>query len=202
VSYFSEVATKGVLSTSRPRDVTLARLSSAAVRCPAFVASREVGQVTGIPSFSVTTGEGRTLPTPTADVITIKADTRQTNGSMTVMELRVAPGSGPAEHIHLREDELWWVLEGEFRFRTAGDWLRASTGGMAFGPRGMPHAFQNIGDTPGRLLIVTTPSGVERFFEQFADKGTLPVDFDQLTAIGAANWLDFTGPPLSVTDPL
>jgi mannose-6-phosphate isomerase-like protein (cupin superfamily) len=81
-------------------------------------------------------------------VITIKAGTRQTNGAMTVMELRVAPGSGPAMHIHLREDELWWVLEGEFRFRTADDRLRVSTGGMAFGPRGMPHAFQNIGDTP------------------------------------------------------
>ena len=39
--------------------------------------------------------------------------------------------------------------------------LRASTGGMAFGPRGTPHAFQNIGDESGRLLIVTTPSGLE-----------------------------------------
>jgi mannose-6-phosphate isomerase-like protein (cupin superfamily) len=161
-----------------------------------------VGQVTRVPSFSVRTGEGRILPTPTADVITIKADTRQTNGSMTVMELRVAPGSGPATHIHLREDELWWVLEGDFRFRTADDWMRASTGGMAFGPRGMPHAFQNIGDTPGRLLIVTTPSGVERFFEQFAEEATQPVGFEQLTSIGEANWLEFTGPPLSVTDPL
>jgi mannose-6-phosphate isomerase-like protein (cupin superfamily) len=166
-----------------------------------FVASQEVGQVTGIPAFSVAAGEGRTLTTPTADLVTIKADTRQTNGSMTVMEFRIAPGSGPATHVHLREDELWWVLEGEFRFRTADEWLRASTGGMAFGPRGMPHAFQNIGTTPGRLLIVTTPSGLERFFEQFAEARTLPADVEQLTAIGAANWLDFTGPPLSVTDP-
>jgi mannose-6-phosphate isomerase-like protein (cupin superfamily) len=67
---------------------------------------------------------------------------------MTVTELGVAPGSGPATHIHLREDELWWVLEGDFRFRTADDWLRASPGGRAFGPRGMPHAFQNIGGAP------------------------------------------------------
>jgi mannose-6-phosphate isomerase-like protein (cupin superfamily) len=116
--------------------------------------------VTGVSSFSVQAGEGRTLPTPTADVVTIKADTRQTNGSMTVMELRVAPGSGPATHTHLREDELWWVLEGDFRFKVGSDWLRASTGGMAFGPRGMTHAFQNAGATPGRLLIVTTPSGL------------------------------------------
>jgi mannose-6-phosphate isomerase-like protein (cupin superfamily) len=160
-----------------------------------------VGQVTGVRSFAVQAGEGRTLPTPTADQVTLKADTRQTNGSMTVMEFRVAAGSGPATHTHLREDELWWVLEGDFRFRTGNDWLRASTGGMAFGPRGMPHAFQNIGVTPGRLLVVTTPSGLERFFEQFAEQRTLPVGFEQLTAIGEANWLEFTGPPLSVTDP-
>jgi hypothetical protein len=73
---------------------------------------------------------------------------------------------------------------------------------MAFGPRGMPHAFQNIGDTPGRLLVVTTPSGLERFFEQSAAQLTLPVGFEQLTSVGQANWLEFRGPPLSVTDPL
>ena len=158
--------------------------------------------MTGVSSFSVQSGEGRTLPTPTADVVTIKADTRQTNGSMTVMELRVEPGSGPATHTHLREDELWWVLEGDFRFKVGSDWLRASTGGMAFGPRGMTHAFQNAGATPGRLLIVTTPSGLERFFEQFIEQRALVGDVEQLAAIGAANWLEFTGPPLSVSDPL
>ena len=47
----------------------------------------------------------------------------------------------------------------------AGDaFFHAAAGGVAFGPRGLPHAFQNVGDTPGRLLIVTTPSGIERFF--------------------------------------
>jgi mannose-6-phosphate isomerase-like protein (cupin superfamily) len=157
--------------------------------------------LTGVPSFSVQAGEGRTLPTPTADVVTVKADTRQTNGSMTILELQVAPGSGPAVHTHLREDELWWVLEGDFRFRTGDDWLRASTGGMAFGPRGMPHAFQNMGNTAGRLLIVTTPSGLERFFEQSAEQLTPRVNFEQLITIGEANWLEFTGPPLSETDP-
>jgi mannose-6-phosphate isomerase-like protein (cupin superfamily) len=107
-------------------------------------------------------GDGPVLETPTGDAITVKADTRSTNGSLTVLELVVAPGSGPARHIHVREDEVWWVLEGDFRFKAGNTMFRASTGGMAFGPRGLPHNFQNIGDTPGRLLIVTSPSGVER----------------------------------------
>ena len=52
--------------------------------------------------------------------VTVKADTRRTNGSLTVVELVIAPKSGPALHSHLREDELWYVLEGDFRFK-AGD---------------------------------------------------------------------------------
>ena len=101
---------------------------------------------------------------------------------MTVMELRIAPGRPRrAEHIHLREDELWWVLEGDFRFRTADDWLRASTGGMAFGPEGCRTPSRTIGDTPGRLLIVTTPVGRRAVLRAVRRQGTLPVVFDQLT---------------------
>jgi mannose-6-phosphate isomerase-like protein (cupin superfamily) len=123
------------------------------------------------PPFAVQPGEGRAMQTPTGDTVVVKADTRMTNGSLTVLELVIGPKSGPALHTHLREDELWYVLEGEFRFTAAGVPLRASAGGMAFGPRGMPHAFQNVGDTPGRLLIVTTPSGVERFLSSGQSPG-------------------------------
>jgi mannose-6-phosphate isomerase-like protein (cupin superfamily) len=111
--------------------------------------------------FSLVT-EGTVLETPTGDVVTIKAATRQTNGSLTVLELVIGPGKGPALHTHLREDELWYVLDGDFRFKAGDAMLRMPAGGMAFGPRGTPHAFQNIGETPGRLLVITTPSGLER----------------------------------------
>jgi len=60
---------------------------------------------------------------------------------------------------HHNEDELWFVLVSEFRFKAGDTILRASTGGMAFGPRSTPHCFQNIGDQAGRLLVVTTPEG-------------------------------------------
>ena len=89
--------------------------------------------------------------TPTGDTVLIKATTAQTNGSLTVLELLIGPKQGPALHTHLREDELWYVIEGDFRFKAGDAMLRASTGGMAFGPRGTPHCFQNIGDTAGRL---------------------------------------------------
>jgi mannose-6-phosphate isomerase-like protein (cupin superfamily) len=157
---------------------------------------------TPVAPFAVQSGEGTALETPTGDVVTIKAATRQTNGSLTVMELVIGPKKGPALHTHLREDELWYVLDGDFRFKADGAMLRVSTGGMAFGPRGTPHAFQNIGETPGRLLVITTPSGVERFFEEFAALLPGPAGPEALTAVGHANWVEFTGPSVGVSDPL
>lgn len=152
--------------------------------------------------FAVQPGEGPVLETPTGDSVTVKADTTRTNGSLTILELSVGPGSGPALHTHLREDEVWYVLEGDFRFKAGDAMLRASTGGMAFGPRGTPHNFQNIGDTSGRLLIITSPSGLERFFEQSAELLPGPVGPDALAAVAHANWINFVGPPLGVSDPL
>jgi mannose-6-phosphate isomerase-like protein (cupin superfamily) len=148
--------------------------------------------------FAVQAGEGKSLETPTGDLVTIKAHTRNTNGSMSVLEIAVEPKSGPALHTHLREDELWWVLEGEFRFKAGDAMLHAAAGGMAFGPRGVPHAFQNVGDPRGRLLVITTPSGLERFFEQFAEASGA----DVLAEIGIANWIEFAGPPLAISNPI
>ena len=83
--------------------------------------------------------------------------TGNTNGALTVTEFVIQPKQGPALHTHLREDEVWYILEGDFQFKAGDEMLRVSTGGMAFGPRGTPHTFQNVGDTSGRLLVITTP---------------------------------------------
>jgi mannose-6-phosphate isomerase-like protein (cupin superfamily) len=160
------------------------------------------GVLTPVVPFAVQPGEGTALETPTGDMVAIKAATRQTNGSLSVLEFVISPKRGPALHTHLREDELWYVIDGDFRFKAGDAMLRASTGGLAFGPRAMPHAFQNIGDTPGRLLVITTPSGLERFFEEFAALLPGPAGPETLTAVGHANWLEFTGPPVAVSDPL
>jgi mannose-6-phosphate isomerase-like protein (cupin superfamily) len=157
--------------------------------------------LTPVAPFAVLSGEGTALQTPTGDLVIIKAATRQTNGSLTVLEFVIGPKKGPALHTHLREDEVWYVIEGDFRFKTGGVMFGVSTGGMAFGPRGTPHAFQNIGDAPGRLLVITTPSGAERFFEEFAALPG-PIGPETLPAVGHANWVEFVGPPVGVSDPL
>ncbi|SEE29736.1 cupin domain-containing protein [Jiangella alba] len=140
----------------------------------------------------------RALETPTGDTVVVKADTETTGGSLTVLEFLVEAKSGPALHTHARDDELWFVLDGEFRFRTGERLTQVSAGGLAFGPRGTPHCFQNVGDAPGRLLVVTTPAGLERFFEQFAALQA-PVSAEQLATVAHASGVDFVGPPLGDT---
>jgi len=157
---------------------------------------------TSIEPFAVQSGEGTLLETPTGDSVYVKTNTRNTHGSLTVLEFVISPKKGPALHTHLREDEVWYVLEGDFRFKAGDAMFRVSKGGMAFGPRGTPHNFQNVGDAPGRLLVITAPSGAERFFEEFAELLPGPVDPDMLSALGRANWVDFVGPPLGVSDPI
>lgn len=97
---------------------------------------------------------------------------------------------------------MWYVLDGDFRFKAGDTILRVSTGGMAFGPRGTPHNFQNLGHTTGRLLVIASPSGLERFFEQCAALLPGPAGPAALAAVGHLNWIDFVGPPLGVSDPL
>lgn len=65
-----------------------------------------------------------------------------------------------------------------------------------------PHCFQNVGSAPGRLLIVTSPSGVERFFEQLDALKPGPVDPPAFAAAGEPYGVEFVGPPLGVSDPL
>jgi mannose-6-phosphate isomerase-like protein (cupin superfamily) len=152
--------------------------------------------------FALQGGEGRTLETPTGGHVHIKADAANTNGSLSVMEITQPPGQGPALHTHSRDDEVWYVLEGEFRFRAGDEMFRLSPGGMAFGPRGTPHCFQNIGQGHGRLLVITAPAGLEHFFEQFAALPPGAMDLEALAAAGRTAGVEFVGPPLALSDPL
>lgn len=153
-------------------------------------------------AFAVQATEGVSLATPTGDSVVIKADSSQTNGSMTAMDLVIAAHSGPALHIHNRDDELWFVVAGDFRFRAGDAILHATAGGMAFGPKGTPHCFQNVGDDPGRLFVITSPAGIEGFFRDFAAAVAEGGGPELLHEVGLAHGLDFVGPPLAVSHPL
>jgi quercetin dioxygenase-like cupin family protein len=91
----------------------------------------------------------------------------------------VAPGGGPPPHIHRREDEITFVVDGEFEYVVGEQIIRASAGTCLFLPRNVVHHFRNVGTTTGTLLGVATPGGFASFIEdggvRIADRHTAPV---------------------------
>lgn len=146
-------------------------------------------------------GEGATVQGPAGGPLTFKARGEQTGGTLTVFENVIAPGDGPPLHAHDAEDESWYVLEGHLRFRLGSGLSDAPAGSFVFVPRTTPHCFQNVGDAPARILVMFTPSGMERFFDRFARLPDGPVDPSAFRTIGADVGMQVLGPPLAQADP-
>ena len=96
----------------------------------------------------------------------VKLGAAQSNGEMTVIEDVIPPDSGPPLHVHEKESETYFVLEGQFEFVCGADKVTGGAGTFVFAPRGLPHRYKNIGTTPGRMLFGFTPGGIEAFFTE------------------------------------
>jgi quercetin dioxygenase-like cupin family protein len=152
-------------------------------------------------AVTVGPGEGPTVQGPAGGPLTFKVRGEQTGGVLTAFENVVAPGDGPPLHTHANEDESWYVLEGRLRFRLGDERSDAPRGSFVFVPRGLPHCFQNVGDTPARILVAFTPSGMEAFFDRFAELPDGPVDPGVFARLGGEVGMTVVGPPLAVSDP-
>jgi quercetin dioxygenase-like cupin family protein len=87
-----------------------------------------------------------------------------TNGKYALFEAFVSPGGGPPPHVHSREEEGFFVLEGEITFTIGDKRLLASAGMFAKMPVGTPHSFKNESGRPAKMLISVAPAGLERMF--------------------------------------
>ncbi len=89
-------------------------------------------------------------------------------------------------HLHTREDEYSFVLEGRMGALLGDDVVEAGPGDLVFKPRNQWHTFWNAGDEPCRILEIISPAGFERFFRELSDLGgAIDTDPDELTALGA-----------------
>ncbi|HEX5618606.1 MAG TPA: cupin domain-containing protein [Solirubrobacteraceae bacterium] len=139
-------------------------------------------------------GEGTTIEGPAGGPLTFKVRGEQTGGALTAFENVIAPGDGPPLHVHAAEDEAWYVIAGELRFQLGDERAAAPTGSFVFVPRGTPHCFVNAGSEPARILVLFTPSGMERFFDRFSELDAF--DPSAFAEIGAGVGMDVIGPPL------
>lgn len=118
---------------------------------------------------------------------------RETGGRQALWTEVTPPGGGPPPHYHLHEDETFYVVEGRVSFFVDGAWKEVAPGTAAFMPRGVVHTFRNVGTSPLRMLISTSPSGFETFFarcaEEFAKDGG--PDMQRIIAMSAEHGIHF-----------
>jgi mannose-6-phosphate isomerase-like protein (cupin superfamily) len=99
----------------------------------------------------------------------VKAAGGDTHGAYTLRETFVAARQPPVRvHIHHGMEEGFYVLEGRLRFRLAERDVTMGAGSFVLVPRGVVHTFSNPGDEPARCLILFSPPGFERYFEELA----------------------------------
>jgi mannose-6-phosphate isomerase-like protein (cupin superfamily) len=133
----------------------------------------------------------------------VKATAQSTNGAYGLLESWVPAGASPPLHVHHREDETFWVLEGSLTIRCGDETYRATAGAYVFLPRGVPHTFRVDGEAPARMLTLLTPGGGEAFFVEGgrpAERATLPPhgppDLARLERVAHQFGSEFVGPPL------
>ena len=152
----------------------------------------------------VSPGEGRSLWV-LGELVTYKTSSEQTGGAYSLFEVTTQPGGGILPHVQHREDESFYLLEGEYEFLVEGRTIRAGAGSLLYVPKGTLHVHKNVGTTTGRLLVSQTPGGLhEHFFEEIAEPamdGSEPSvtegsqDMGQIIAIAVKYGIEMPPPP-------
>lgn len=120
-----------------------------------------------------------------------------TNGAFGLLEHWDMPvGFASPYHTHHREDEAFYVVEGEMAFVCDGKWLRGGPGTWVFGPRELAHGFKVVGNSPARMLLMCAPAGFEHFVLELgvAFDDMTPPDMEKLMQTAAKYGIDIHGP--------
>ena len=100
-------------------------------------------------------------------LMTFLATGADTHGQFALIEALARRGNVPPPHIHHREDEIFYVLEGEIVVSVGDRTIKVTAGTMVFLPRDVPHSF-TIESEQSRMLILLTPAGLEGWFKEFS----------------------------------
>ena len=131
----------------------------------------------------------------------IKATAADTGGQMAIIEITEPPGAEAPLHVHHREDEGFWILEGDVTFEVGDTTIEAHAGDYALGPRDIPHRY-TVGDAGCRMLFICTPGGFEDLIVDMsvpAGSRTLPPppdgppDMERVAAVAEAHGCELLG---------
>ena len=127
------------------------------------------------------------------DKMLIKQSSETTGGKYAVIEQFLHPGGGPPPHTHTREDEVFFIVSGEFDILLGETTVRAQAGDVLNAPKNVKHTYHCAGTEPGTIMFLTYPAGIERFFADAGDLG-FPPDMRKLVELAAGYGLIFDMP--------
>jgi quercetin dioxygenase-like cupin family protein len=134
---------------------------------------------------------------------------QDTGGALSASVVTQSPGQASPLHVHTREDEAWFVLDGTMTYRAGEDLVRMSAGDFIYLPREVPHAFRITGTAPARFLALTLPAGLMSIYDdvgrpasehRLPDGGVTPEDVQAWMQAAPRYGLRVVGPPLPEDD--
>ena len=154
-----------------------------------------------VKGFAVKSGESRSgqhlkMKGVTLNVLDLKISSKDTDGALAVFEQTGhTPKGGPPLHLHLFQDEMFYVVEGDYLFQVGEEKYQLSAGDTIFLPRKVQHAFVQLTDK-GRLIVTYQPAGkMEEFFKK-TDAWTSPPSAAEIALAFEACDMKVVGPPL------
>jgi mannose-6-phosphate isomerase-like protein (cupin superfamily) len=136
------------------------------------------------------------------NLVHVHVDGDASDGQLAVMDERGRRGEMPPLHVHHRDDETFYVLEGEVSLFVGDRKLSLTTGQAAHAPREIPHCYR-VESEQAHWLLITTPAGFESFVRQVSapapvdalPEGERPVDPIALAQAAAQVGIEILGPP-------
>ncbi len=134
------------------------------------------------------------------ELIEILVSSEESNYSLCAAVQTSPPGGGPPPHRHMREEETFIVLEGDYEFFDGQSWSPMRPGEIRFSMRGHYHAFRNTGTTTGRILFTTNGGGLDEYFAEISSL-VLPRDIERLQEISKYYNYEYKAPkPVTMID--
>lgn len=154
--------------------------------------------MTTLPYTVLTADEGLRLESGPGRDLIFKVTGDDTGGAFDYFIVQVAPNGGPPLHVHHGQEETIHVLKGRYKIQIGTETFTCEEGGFAHLPADVPHAFLNLTDEPGEVIMVFVPGGGHKFFEELgpATRGGT-ADRSEIAAIFERHDMTLLGPPLS-----
>lgn len=151
--------------------------------------------------FKVNAGESRNgrhlkMKGVTMNVLDLKISSADTDGAIAVFEQTgFTPKGGPPLHIHLYQDEFFYVIDGEYQFLVGDERHRLKKGDTIFLPKNIPHAFIQLTEK-AKVIVSYIPAGKMEDFFITTDSWTSAPTHEEIVKVFADNDMKVVGPPL------